>query len=51
VNAGASVNAQPLDLVLYLQFSPFEFHYFQVIDRGMSQAFVDFVLERLMSFL
>ena len=41
---------QPFDLVLYLQFAAFEFHDFQIIDRGMGQAFGNFVFERLMSF-
>jgi hypothetical protein len=47
----ADVMAQPFDLVLHLQFSSFEFHNSQVIDRGMGQAFGDFFFERLMSFL
>jgi hypothetical protein len=51
VNACVSVDTQALDFVLYLQFSPLEFHYFQVIDRWVSQAFVYFVFKRLMSFL
>jgi len=42
--------AQSLDLVLYQQFTTFKFHYSQVIDRGMGQAFVKFVLKRLMPF-
>jgi hypothetical protein len=43
--------AQALDLFLNLQFTAFEFHDFQVIDRGMGQAIGDFVFERLMTFL
>jgi hypothetical protein len=40
--------AQPFDLVLHLQFTSFEFHDSQIIDRGMGQAFGDFIFERLM---
>src|SRR4029077_15682735 len=50
VHAGVPVMTEPFDLILQLQFSPFEFHYSQVIDRGMGQAFGDFVFEGLMSF-
>jgi hypothetical protein len=39
-----------LDLVLYLQFATLEFHDFQVIDRGMGQAVVDFLFECLVPF-
>jgi hypothetical protein len=39
---------QTLDLVLEVQFSTLELYNFQVIDRGMDQAIVDFTLERLM---
>src|SRR5579885_600787 len=42
--------AQPLDLVLHLQFLTLELHNLQVIDRGVGQAFVDFGFERLMLF-
>jgi len=41
---------ETLDFVLYLQFTPFEFDYFQVIGRGMGQAIVDLLFERLMLF-
>jgi hypothetical protein len=50
VHAGVSVMPQTLDLVLQLQFTTLEFHDFQVIDRGMDQAIVDFAFERLMPF-
>jgi hypothetical protein len=50
VHAGVAVVPQPLDLVLDQQFLTLEFHDFQVIDRGMGQAFVDFAFERLMLF-
>jgi hypothetical protein len=45
VHAGDAVVPEPLDLVLHLQFSTLEFHYFQIIDRGMGQAIVDFLFE------
>jgi hypothetical protein len=51
VNAGATVMPQPFDLVLYLQFLTLEFHDSKVIDRGVGQAFVNFLFERLMLFL
>ncbi len=50
VHAGVSVVPQTFDLVLYQQFFTLELHDFQVIDRGMGQAFVDFLLERLVPF-
>jgi hypothetical protein len=51
VHAGVTVMAQPLDLILHLQFATFELHDSQVIDRWMGQAFGNFVFERLMSSL
>jgi hypothetical protein len=42
--------AQTLDLILQLQFASLEFYDFQVIDRGMDQAIVDFTFKRLMPF-
>jgi hypothetical protein len=48
VYAGVRVMAQPFDLVFHMQFASFEFHYSQVIDRGMVQAFGDFVFKYLM---
>jgi hypothetical protein len=48
VDAGVAVLPEPLDLVLHLQFLTLEFHDFQIIDRGMCQAIIDFFLERLM---
>jgi hypothetical protein len=44
---GAAV-AQPLDFVLHLQLFTLELHDFQIIDRGVRQAFIDFLVERLM---
>jgi len=41
---------QLFDLVLHLQFAPLELHNSQVIDRGMGQAFGNFIFERLMPF-
>jgi hypothetical protein len=35
----------PFDLVLEQQFTPFEFHNFQIIDRGMRLAIVYFFVE------
>jgi hypothetical protein len=43
--------SQTLDLVLHQQLFPLEFYDFQVIDRGMGQAIVDFLFKCLMLFL
>lgn len=43
--------AEPRDFVLYQQFTTFELHDFQVIDRGMVQALTDLGLKRLMPLL
>lgn len=51
MNARVPVEPQPFNFVLNLQFPPLEFHDFQVIDRGMSKAFIELVFERLMPFL
>jgi hypothetical protein len=50
VHAGVSAVPQTLNLVLHQQFFPFEFYDFEVIDRGMGQAIVDFLFERLVLF-
>jgi hypothetical protein len=41
---------QTLDFVLQQQFTTLEFYNFQVIDRGVGQAIVDFAFECLMLF-
>jgi len=41
---------EAFDLVFYQQFFTLEFYDFQVIDRGMRQAIVNFSFERLMLF-
>jgi hypothetical protein len=51
VHAGVPVVSQTLDLVLHQQLFPLEFYDFQVIDRGMGQAIVDFLFKCLMLFL
>ena len=48
VHAGLAVMPYPLDLVLHLQFFTLKLHDFQIIDRGMGQAFDKLLLERLM---
>jgi hypothetical protein len=50
VNAGVAVVPQPLDLVLHLQFLTLKLHDFQIIDRGMGKALIDFVFVCLMLF-
>jgi hypothetical protein len=50
VHTGFAVLAQPLDFVLDQKLLTFEFHDFQIIDRGVGQAFRNFLLERLMLF-
>ena len=47
VHAGVTVMPEPFDLVLHLQFLTLKLHNSQIIDRGVGQAFVDFLLERL----
>jgi hypothetical protein len=41
---------QPLDLVLDMQFFPFEFRNLKVISGGVGERFVDFGFERLVPF-
>jgi hypothetical protein len=47
VNAGVAVVPETDDFVFQVKFTPFELYYFQVINRGMDQAFVYFTFERL----
>jgi hypothetical protein len=51
VHAGVAVVSQTLDLILYQQLFPLELYDFQVIDRGVGQAIVDFFFKCLMLFL
>jgi hypothetical protein len=51
MHAAGLVLAEALDLVLQQQFTSFEFHNLQVIDRGMRLAIVYLFVERPVLFL
>jgi hypothetical protein len=50
VQARVTDVTESLDFVLQMQFSAFQFHDFEVIDRGVGQAIRDFDFEGLVAF-